>query len=202
MVTPPKGQADSRPEQSETPGWPGWAVLGLSHRTAVVRGGTQQPTCSMKHRTRLRATTAANYLRTWQYLTSPDHLQPPGTTVGDTPPATQPDRPPTTSLQVAIQPAITEFWASLNPDLEEYDEPPGELHDLFWELRLRTAPWGTDDWEEDDLPASVSTDSSIVDDSSSAAGSVSAPFTPASLTSSDLPSETRPTETKGRRPNL
>lgn len=47
-----------------------------------------------------------------------------------------------------IQSNLTDFWADFNPDLPDEDDPPVDLDDLWQELRLRTAPWGEDDWEK------------------------------------------------------
>lgn len=46
--------------------------------------------------------------------------------------------------------ALFAFWSSFDPGLPEDDlpPPPEEPEDtLFWDLRLRTAPWGTEDWD-------------------------------------------------------
>lgn len=58
-----------------------------------------------------------------------------------------------------VQGSLADFWAGFQPDLGE-DEPPPPLvplGDLWAELRLRTAPWGEDDW-------GASTASSIPDE--------------------------------------
>lgn len=75
-----------------------------------------------------------------------------------------------------IRPALTSFWASFNPDLpdpEELLDVP--LNDLWDVIRLRTAPWGADDWE---LPTPSD---SLVDDDGSGFSQTSDVSTPSTL---------------------
>lgn len=46
-----------------------------------------------------------------------------------------------------MQDNLNNFWPDFNPDLLDEDDPPVDLDDLWREIRLRTAPWGEDDWE-------------------------------------------------------
>lgn len=134
---------------------------------------------TMRHRARALATTAADYLRTWTFLTA----DAPPPTVGNLTGAPQsPPLTPTTSqhiqaprgpppadsavlptLEMVIQPDLHSFWANFDPDLEEMVPPPApeEVHALFEELRLRTAPWGSDDWEAPTPPRSETASSEI-----------------------------------------
>lgn len=107
---------------------------------------------------------------TWDYLCGRSPSPPVPWTSGnlaqDTPPATQKDTIEhiieksvvSTSAQI-ISSNLTNFWAGFNPDLPDLEEPPVPLDDLSAEIRLRTAPWGTDKWE-----TTISTISSLQDD--------------------------------------
>lgn len=64
------------------------------------------------------------------------------------------------------------------PDLPDIEEPPVPLNDLWAQIRLRTAPWGTDVWDTlapPTLPSSVGDTGSEREGTPSDASSVTTP---------------------------
>lgn len=76
------------------------------------------------------------------------------------PPATQPtEQPPppqqpvpVPSSSTLIQQNLTDSWENFRPDLPDIEEPPAPLDDLWAQIRLTTAPWGTDIWDDSAPP--------------------------------------------------
>lgn len=63
---------------------------------------------------------------------------------------------PVASTKEIITPALTTFWATFDldqPDVEELPDIPPD--DLLAAIRLRTAPWGVDEWDLPTPPDSV-----------------------------------------------
>lgn len=55
---------------------------------------------------------------------------------------------PVASTKEIIVPALTNFRANFDPDQADVEELPDiPLDDLWAVIRLRTAPWGVDDWD-------------------------------------------------------
>lgn len=74
---------------------------------------------------------------------------------------------------------MTSFWTAFNPDLEDPEPPPApaEIQQLLHDLRLHTAPWGTDEWE---LPTPPASDDSPSEPDSPASSSTR-PSTPSDI---------------------
>lgn len=73
---------------------------------------------------------------------------------GDNVPTPRPA--PVRSTKDIIRSALTDFWFSFNPDEPDPEEVPDvPLDDLWDAIRLRTAPWGADDWELPTPPDSL-----------------------------------------------
>lgn len=107
-----------------------------------------------KHRARRLADPSSpefkspDFQKTWETITRPRA----GFITVGTP---TPDPLPSTSQ--VIESDLTAFWSTFRPDLDEDSLPEPDTHDNFWDdIRLRTAPWGADDW-------TLSTQSSIPD---------------------------------------
>lgn len=66
---------------------------------------------------------------------------------------------PVRSTKEVVQPALTAFWRTFNPDEPDLEEVPDvPLDDLWDAIRLNTAPWGTDDREPPTPPDSIQDD--------------------------------------------
>lgn len=63
---------------------------------------------------------------------------------------------PVASTEDIITPALTTFWATFDPEQPDVEELPDiPLDDLWAAIRLRTAPWGVDEWDLPTPPDSI-----------------------------------------------